>query len=177
MLGYFCIPCKCKEHKVFVCVCVCLWKEFQPISGRSLVLNVRSTFIIISQCRKNCWWHRSLFGTSTLNVYTHTELPTLWSTPCLYPSSPALKCSRWERHHSTWGSSSWPLILDPIPSSLLGEYSISYPCLIFTLTYHFSFLFNHKNLVSLSHLKFSLSPLSLSLPPPHGCLTIPVPFI
>lgn len=120
-----------------LCVCVCLWNELQPISGKSLIFNVRSAFIIISQWRNNCRLHRSLVGTSILYGYVHPELPLLWSCPCLYPSSPALRCSHQERHLPIWGSSPQHLILDPIPSSLLRGYSVDYPCLVFSFPFFF----------------------------------------
>lgn len=78
-----------------------LWNELQPLSGRSSCFNVRSTFNILSQHRKNCQLLRSLVGagtmpyvtTLTLNcprsgpvpvcpILTSSQVPFLWETSC-----------------------------------------------------------------------------------------------
>ena len=100
----------------------------------------------------------------TLHGRTRAELPRHWSCPCVQPSSPPLRHPHQERHLSTQGSSSWPLILDHVPSSLLLKDSMGYllPYLPFSL-YFPLFLFNHKKLAR--PLSSYILPLSLSSPP------------
>ena len=106
----------------------------------------------------------------TLHGRTRAELPRHWSCPCVQPSSPPLRHPHQERHLSTQGSSSWPLILDHVPSSLLLKDSMGYllPYLPFSL-YFPLFLFNHKKLAR----PLSSYILPLSLIPAPSFLHLP----